>query len=66
MFEEDGPRPVTLDQNRQEPRASYPYRTQKPMNAENNTNKATDPAISIGAIDNSLSWPWKHPDAWRR
>ncbi|KAG8627455.1 hypothetical protein KVT40_004938 [Elsinoe batatas] len=21
--------------------------------------------ISIGAIDNSLSWPWKHPDAWR-
>lgn len=23
------------------------------------------PTISIGAIDNSLSWPWKHPDAWR-
>ena len=21
------------------------------------------PKISIGAIDNSLSWPWKHPDA---
>jgi hypothetical protein len=21
--------------------------------------------MSIGAIDNSLSWPWKHPDAWR-
>ena len=21
------------------------------------------PNISIGAIDNSLSWPWKHPDA---
>jgi phosphatidylinositol 4-kinase type 2 len=21
--------------------------------------------VSIGAIDNSLSWPWKHPDAWR-
>ena len=21
------------------------------------------PTISIGAIDNSLSWPWKHPDA---
>ena len=19
----------------------------------------------VGAIDNSLSWPWKHPDAWR-
>ena len=23
------------------------------------------PGISIGAIDNSLSWPWKHPDAVR-
>ena len=21
--------------------------------------------VMIGAIDNSLSWPWKHPDAWR-
>ena len=21
------------------------------------------PSVSIGAIDNSLSWPWKHPDA---
>lgn len=21
--------------------------------------------VSLGAIDNSLSWPWKHPDAWR-
>ncbi|KAK0628054.1 Phosphatidylinositol 4-kinase lsb6 [Lasiodiplodia hormozganensis] len=24
-----------------------------------------DPKVSLGAIDNSLSWPWKHPDAWR-
>ena len=24
---------------------------------------AKSPTISIGAIDNSLSWPWKHPDA---
>lgn len=24
------------------------------------------PGISIGAIDNSLSWPWKHPDAVSR
>lgn len=22
-----------------------------------------DPKVSLGAIDNSLSWPWKHPDA---
>jgi len=21
------------------------------------------PSVSLGAIDNSLSWPWKHPDA---
>jgi phosphatidylinositol 4-kinase type 2 len=25
----------------------------------------TGPKVRIGAIDNSLSWPWKHPDAWR-
>jgi len=24
-----------------------------------------EPSIHLGAIDNSLSWPWKHPDAWR-
>ena len=23
----------------------------------------TPPSVTIGAIDNSLSWPWKHPDA---
>lgn len=23
------------------------------------------PVTRLGAIDNSLSWPWKHPDAWR-
>ncbi|KAJ5773383.1 hypothetical protein N7457_008279 [Penicillium paradoxum] len=22
-------------------------------------------SVQLGAIDNSLSWPWKHPDAWR-
>ncbi|KAK5175493.1 Phosphatidylinositol 4-kinase LSB6 [Saxophila tyrrhenica] len=27
---------------------------------DRNTNHAR-----LGAIDNSLSWPWKHPDAWR-
>ncbi|KAI9769813.1 MAG: phosphatidyl inositol kinase [Geoglossum simile] len=46
-----------------------PYRLQMPMAA---TSRSTTPlsgiqgpSISIGAIDNSLSWPWKHPDAWR-
>ena len=44
-----------------------PYRLQMPMAA---TSRSTtplsgiqSPSISIGAIDNSLSWPWKHPDA---
>lgn len=46
-----------------------PYRTQKAMAAVGRTgtpSNATDmssPTVSIGAIDNSLSWPWKHPDA---
>lgn len=32
------------------------------------TSPSSDEDISVprlGAIDNSLSWPWKHPDAWR-
>lgn len=32
-----------------------------PAGREDGTNKS----ISLGAIDNSLSWPWKHPDAVR-
>ena len=47
---------------------SVPYRRQQPMDA---SSRSTTPpgrnglTVSIGAIDNSLSWPWKHPDAWR-
>jgi phosphatidylinositol 4-kinase type 2 len=64
---EEGPRPVDLTQ-RPTPgeRAPYPYRVQKPMNATSSVNATPDPKITVGAIDNSLSWPWKHPDAWRR
>lgn len=47
-------------------RAPNPYKTQKPMNATYSKPVGADPAMSLGAIDNSLSWPWKHPDAWRR
>ncbi|CAK7563566.1 MAG: Phosphatidylinositol 4-kinase LSB6 [Sporothrix epigloea] len=66
----EGPRPVNLTQ-RTSPddraRVPYPpYRTQKPMDASTHTAaRLTQPRINIGAIDNSLSWPWKHPDAWR-
>ncbi|KAI9826272.1 MAG: phosphatidyl inositol kinase [Phylliscum demangeonii] len=45
-----------------------PYRLQKPMTAsqsEGSKGGMDHRSISIGAIDNSLSWPWKHPDAWR-
>lgn len=65
--DEQGPRPVDLSQMKSSPtRASYPYRTQKPMDASTPVPSTPDPKITIGAIDNSLSWPWKHPDAWRR
>ncbi|KAL9600078.1 MAG: hypothetical protein Q9219_003448, partial [cf. Caloplaca sp. 3 TL-2023] len=44
-----------------------PYRRQESMYASSQPQTPSDvgqtPAISIGAIDNSLSWPWKHPDA---
>lgn len=45
-----------------------PYRVQQPMDATSRSGtpmRQGNPSISIGAIDNSLSWPWKHPDAWR-
>jgi phosphatidylinositol 4-kinase type 2 len=47
---------------------SVPYRRQQPMDATSRSTTplgSKGPSISIGAIDNSLSWPWKHPDAWR-
>ncbi|KAA8573935.1 hypothetical protein EYC84_005477 [Monilinia fructicola] len=47
---------------------AYPYRSQEPMEATSRSATPSGiaaPTISIGAIDNSLSWPWKHPDAWR-
>ncbi|WEW57279.1 Phosphatidylinositol 4-kinase LSB6 [Emydomyces testavorans] len=49
----------------------YPYRRHEAMIATSRTATPSNAAellnasISIGAIDNSLSWPWKHPDAWR-
>ncbi|KZZ90591.1 phosphatidylinositol 4-kinase [Ascosphaera apis ARSEF 7405] len=62
-------RPVTL--------ANQQYQKQSPMvispGATTPTSSGAGSAgglmaqttISLGAIDNSLSWPWKHPDAWR-
>ncbi|KAL9031348.1 MAG: hypothetical protein Q9196_000603 [Gyalolechia fulgens] len=46
---------------------SSPYNRQESMNASSRSQTPPHgiktPTISIGAIDNSLSWPWKHPDA---
>ena len=49
---------------------SGPYKRQESMVAtsrsatpSNVSETGKGPSISIGAIDNSLSWPWKHPDA---
>ncbi|PPJ55652.1 hypothetical protein CBER1_09541 [Cercospora berteroae] len=42
------------------------HRRNESMSASRSPSKARDVAVPrIGAIDNSLSWPWKHPDAWR-
>ncbi|KAI1845727.1 hypothetical protein JX266_008092 [Neoarthrinium moseri] len=63
---EDQPaRPVNLMErsDSRSPRLD-PYKAQKPMNASGAAN-IQEPKMTIGAIDNSLSWPWKHPDAWR-
>ncbi|KAI5794230.1 phosphatidylinositol 3 and 4-kinase-domain-containing protein [Pyronema domesticum] len=59
-------RPTSADPNGK--RADSPiYRVQEPMMASSRSStpaqaKAT---IKIGAIDNSLAFPWKHPDQWR-
>ncbi|KAL8727723.1 MAG: hypothetical protein Q9181_005603 [Wetmoreana brouardii] len=49
--------------------ANSPYRRQESMIASSRSRTPSEAGkgatISIGAIDNSLSWPWKHPDAWR-
>jgi phosphatidylinositol 4-kinase type 2 len=64
--DEPSPRLVSLTDTQPE---AYPYRVQQPMEAISRSatpsRTAAGPTMSIGAIDNSLSWPWKHPDAWR-
>lgn len=57
------------DYTRQSMSELNPYKRQEPMRATSRSTTpmphAPTPTVSIGAIDNSLSWPWKHPDAWR-
>ena len=63
-------RPVPLiTRNSEGKPSSSPYRRQEAMSARSRSGtppgseSGKGPSISIGAIDNSLSWPWKHPDA---
>lgn len=64
------PRPIPTDGNDHSTTrpATSPYKRQESMNASSRSQMISSetgkgPKISIGAIDNSLSWPWKHPDA---
>ena len=44
------------------------YQLSEPMVATPRAATPTDtvlPRLKIGAIDNSLAFPWKHPDQWR-
>lgn len=64
-------RPVKLnvDRNNSSNRTSpLPYRRHEAMVATSRTGTPSNAmekhaTIKLGAIDNSLSWPWKHPDA---
>lgn len=42
-----------------------PYRRESPMSMGGSPKRSAGPKVKVrlGAIDNSLSWPWKHPDA---
>lgn len=59
-------RPVSVSP-RPESNTSRPYRRYEAMESRSgtpsNAHDQPQPSISLGAIDNSLSWPWKHPDA---
>jgi phosphatidylinositol 4-kinase type 2 len=62
-------RPLSVDAQRPTSNEAAPYRRHEIMAAvswtgtPSNASETNPPTISLGAIDNSLSWPWKHPDA---
>jgi phosphatidylinositol 4-kinase type 2 len=67
---DDGDEPQPSDYTRQSMEGLDPYGRREPMTATSRSNtpmqNASTPTVTIGAIDNSLSWPWKHPDAVSR
>lgn len=70
LLAEQGTPRATSPSQRTESNTSRPYRRYEAM--ESNSRSGTPvqgeyptSSVTLGAIDNSLSWPWKHPDAWR-
>ncbi|KAF2820981.1 hypothetical protein CC86DRAFT_470788 [Ophiobolus disseminans] len=72
----DEPEAQPSSYTRQSMEGLDPYGRREPMTATSRSNtpmqntstptqNTSTPTVTIGAIDNSLSWPWKHPDAWR-
>ena len=61
------PRPASVSPQRPESNTSRPYRRYEAMESQSGTpgppETTTTSTVKLGAIDNSLSWPWKHPDA---
>jgi phosphatidylinositol 4-kinase type 2 len=62
--------PVNLSPNinpqRPESNTSRPYKRYEAMESRSGTPSNAHEqqcSVTLGAIDNSLSWPWKHPDA---
>ncbi|KAL9088690.1 MAG: hypothetical protein Q9159_002941 [Coniocarpon cinnabarinum] len=56
--------PPKLPEESAEPERS-PYLPTGDMQSNGPQNAEDNQRLMLGAIDNSLSWPWKHPDAWR-
>ncbi|KAG8528535.1 uncharacterized protein KY384_007453 [Bacidia gigantensis] len=66
---DDPPTPtLVMDQGRLRQPSTSPYRRPETMTADGRSRSGSNSghvSVKLGAIDNSLSWPWKHPDAWR-
>jgi hypothetical protein len=61
-------RPVSVNSNGTPTTSPHPYKRHETMMAISRTgtplaSSEQSASVQLGAIDNSLSWPWKHPDA---
>lgn len=64
---DEDPEAVPSSYTRQSLSEADPYGRRETMKATSRSTtpmpSGPTPTITLGAIDNSLSWPWKHPDA---